>query len=407
MKVLYIHQYFKTPKGVGGLRSYQMAQKLIENGHSVTMVCLSKEDGYTGLNTNYEKGKRSGIVHNIKVIEFKIDYSNYQSLIKRSIVFSKFVFRTINLVFTESYDIIFATSTPLTVGITGIIAKKIRKKKFIFEVRDLWPELPVAMGVIKNRIVIRILKIIEKLSYKNASKIYALAPGIKEGIIKSNIPKEKVELIPNGCDLDLFNPKILEKDFDNGIKRDDFVAAYTGAHGKANGLHVLLDIADELKKREIFDIKILMVGDGKLKPWLKNEAKKQNLDNLVFKDPVPKIEMPELLNKIDVGLMILDNIPAFYNGTSPNKFFDYIASGTPVLNNYPGWLAKLISDNNCGFVVNPGDKEAFIDRLIELKENKTLMSKLGSNARHLAESMFDRNEQAKKFVHHMEQVYKN
>jgi len=154
MKILYFHQHFSTPKGSAGIRSYAMAQSLIRNGHQVTIVCGSFGAGQTGLTEPFKNGVRQGNVDGIDIIEFELPYSNSLSFLKRILIFLSFAFKSIKVAFTEHYDVLFATTTPLTAGIPGVFAKWLRRKPFVFEVRDLWPELPKAMGVIKNPIVL-------------------------------------------------------------------------------------------------------------------------------------------------------------------------------------------------------------------------------------------------------------
>ena len=185
MKVLYLHQHFVTPRGAGGTRSYEMAQRLIERGHSVTMVCGSINGGHgavTGLSGAFTRGVRKGLVDGIWVIELELPYSNADSFARRSFTFLKFSIRSMLLVFSERYDLLFATSTPLTVAIPALAGKWIRRRPMVFEVRDLWPELPRAMGVISNPIVLRSLELLEKAAYRSASSIIALSPGMAHGI---------------------------------------------------------------------------------------------------------------------------------------------------------------------------------------------------------------------------------
>ena len=389
MKVLYFHQHFATPKGITGIRSYEMSRMLIEKGHKVTMVCGSYDGGSTGLSDDFLRGKRSGLVDGINVIEYDLSYSNSDGFIKRGLLFMTFAMKGVGLALTQKYDVVFATSTPLTAGIPGIFARWFRGKKFVFEVRDLWPELPRAMGVITNPVILMSMSALEWLSYHSAHRCIGLSPGIVEGISKRGVSKDKIKLIPNGCDLDIFNSES-EEWRPEGVKSDDFMAVFTGTHGMANGLEALLDVAVELKHRRQNNIKIVLIGQGRLKPSLQRKAKNMNLDNVIFHDPVDKEKLSGLMKSADLGLQILANVPAFYYGTSPNKFFDYIAAGLPVLNNYPGWLAEMIEDNKCGYSVVPENPKLFVDALEDAFNNKDKIESMGVNARALAERDFDR-----------------
>ena len=403
MKVLYFHQHFSTPKGATGIRSYQMAKRLLHHGHSVTMVCGSNIAGSTGLDGPFNKGVRRGNVDGIDIIELDLAYSNHDGFIKRILTFLKFALRSIGLAFTEKYDLVFATTTPLTAGIPGIFARLLRGKPFVFEVRDLWPELPKAMGVITNPIVLGLMSILEWASYRSAHRCIGLSPGIVKGITARGVSKDKVALIPNGCDLNIFAGDAISwrpKD----VAETDLMAVFTGTHGLANGLDAVLDAAVELKNRGRDDIKLVLIGQGKLKPQLQVRAAQENLSNVIFHDPVNKEKLAGLMVSADIGLQVLADIPAFYYGTSPNKFFDYIAAGLPVLNNYPGWLAGMIERDQCGYSVPPRNPSLFADALEHAADNREGLKIMGENSRKLAEREFDREKLADEWVKWLERV---
>ena len=362
MKVLYFHQHFSCPDGSAGIRSYAMSRSLINRGHEVTVICGSYLGSNTGIAGPFLDGQRRGLVDGIDVVELELAYANTDGFVRRIITFLKYVLGGLKLVFTEKYDLVFCTTTPLTAGIPGIVARWLRNKPFIFEVRDLWPELPKAMGVITNPFILGLMSILEWVSYHSAHHVIALSPGIAKGIEKRGIAWDKISLVPNGCDLDIFDTEVKAWRPDT-ISDTDLLVLFAGTHGIANGLDSVLDAASELKSRGRRDIKFLLLGQGKLKQSLIDRAIREDLDNVIFHDPVDKKKLAGLMSSTDVGMQILANIPVFYYGTSPNKFFDYISAGVPVLNNYPGWLAELINDNGCGFSVSPEDPIAFADVL--------------------------------------------
>ena len=401
MKVLYFHQHFSTPKGSTGIRSYEMARRLVARGHQVTMVCGSYGGGETGIAVPFVNGMRRGEVDGINIIEYDLAYSNSDGFFKRSMTFVKFALRSIGVALTARYDLAFATTTPLTAGIPGIFARWFRGKPFVFEVRDLWPELPRAMGVIRNPLVLGAMSVLEWVSYRSAHRLVGLSPGIVDGIARLGVPRERIALIPNGCDLDIFAGEV-EPWRPWQVKSDDLLAVFAGTHGVANGLDALLDVAAELKQRDRSDIKLMLIGQGKLKPALQDRAIREKLDNIVFHDPVNKTRLSGLLAGADVGLQTLANISAFYYGTSPNKFFDYIAAGLPVLNNYPGWLAGMIRDNQCGFAVEAEDPQAFADALEQAANDRVVLKVMGVRARELAEREFNREQLGNRFVDWLE-----
>ncbi len=400
MKILYFHQHFKTPAAAGGTRSYEMAQRLIARGHSVTMVC--GKTGDYGLPRTRLKGMRRGTLDGIDVVQLDLAYSNYHGIMKRTATFLRFGMACIRMALREEYDLLFATSTPLTAAFPGIAMKlRGRRKPFVFEVRDLWPELPRALGM-KNPLLLGGMSLLEWLSYRLADGCIGLSPGICKGIARRSPKGQRIAMVPNSCDLELFKPGHRQNLQLDGIEPSDTVAIFTGAHGLANGLHAVLDAAAELQRRNRPDVKFVFIGDGKVKPSLVQRAARDNLMNCRFYDPMPKNRLNQVVASADIGLMILANVPAFYYGTSPNKFFDYIASGLPVLNNYPGWLADLITEHKCGLAIPPENPSAFADALITMADDPERRQAMGRNARKLAEQAFDRGKLGNELVDFIE-----
>lgn len=407
MKLLYLHQHFTTRQGSTGTRSYEMARAMIAAGHEVHIVCGSFQVACSGLTDEYINGVRQGYVDGIYVTEFEIPYSNSDGFATRVKAFLLYAWRCTKLALTETYDIVFATSTPLTAGIPGIIAKVLRRKTFIFEVRDLWPELPKAMGVITNPVILSLMSALEWVSYRSADACIGLSPGIVQGIKDRSAANKSIALIPNGCDIDLFGDTKPSHE-SLGEKNEDgkFTAIFSGAHGKANGLDAIINTAKILQTRGREDIRILFVGEGGDKGRLIEKARVDGITNCFFESMIPKTELAHLLKNVDVGLMVLANVPAFYYGTSPNKFFDYIAAGLPVINNYPGWVASIVEEENLGIVVPPQNPELFADAICRLADNRLLKESMGVNARLCAEKRFGRMELAAQFVDFIESVKK-
>ena len=397
MRVLYFHQHFATPRGATGTRSYEFARALIARGHQVTVVCGAH--GLSGLDLPYDatRGWHRGEVDGIDVISLPLAYSNRDSLFRRGLAYVRFALRSVRLALELDCDLVFATSTPITAAIPGLAAKWLRGKSFVFEVRDLWPELPRALGL-RNPFVLGGMSLLEFLGYRSADACVGLSPGIVEGIRSRADDRLPVAMIPNGCDLEVFHPAKRAKLLLPGIGPDDFVAGFTGAHGVANGLDALLDVAQELKRRGDHRVKLVFIGDGKEKERLAAKAAALGLGNCLFFPPVPKADLGAITASLDCGLMVLRDIPAFYRGTSPNKFFDYVAAGLPVINNYPGWLAGLIRDNECGIVVPPGDPVTFADALQRLAADPAACRAMGVAARSLAENEFARPLLAARFI---------
>jgi glycosyltransferase involved in cell wall biosynthesis len=403
LRLLYFHQHFATPKGSSGTRSYEFARALIARGHQVTMICGAHK--LSGLDLPYDeaKGWHRGNVDGIDVISLPLAYSNRDSLVRRGLAYVRFALRSVRLALTLDCDLVFATSTPITAVIPGLAAKWLRGKPFVFEVRDLWPELPRALGL-RNPFLLGGMSLLEFLGYSSADACIGLSPGIVEGIRARADERLPVAMIPNGCDLEAFHPAKRAKLALPGIGPDDFVAGFTGAHGVANGLDALLAVAEELKRRGDTRVRLAFIGDGKEKERLAAKATELGLTNCLFFPPVPKSELGAITASLDCGLMVLKDIPAFYRGTSPNKFFDYLAAGIPVVNNYPGWLAGLITEHRCGIVVPPGNASAFADALQRLAADLAGRRSMGAAARTLAEKEFARPILADRFIATLEGI---
>jgi len=240
--------------------------------------------------------------------------------------------------------------------------------------------------------------VLEWASYRSAHACIGLSPGIVEGIKKRGVSSNKITMIPNGCDLDLFTSNDIKPIRPKQVQGTDLLAIFTGTHGLANGVGAALDAAAELLKRGRTDIKFCFIGQGKEKPNLIKRAKAENLENCIFLESVPKTELVSYLKGADIGLQMLRNIPVFYYGTSPNKFFDYIAVGLPVLNNYPGWLADMIEEYSGGFAIPADDCIAYADALEYAANNRDELKIMGKNNQELAQQQFSRKKLSADFV---------
>jgi glycosyltransferase involved in cell wall biosynthesis len=382
MKITYLHQYFNTPDTPGSSRSFEMARRLVEMGHEVNMIT-------TWRNESKNKGWFTTQVHGINVHWLPVPYSNHLNFWQRIQAFLKFaVFSTIKASKINT-DIILATSTPLTIGIPGVLASKIKKVPLVFEVRDLWPEMPIAMGYFKNPVVIKLLKRFEKWIYFNSSSIIALSPGMRDGILKTGYPATKIAVIPNGSDIDKFQNIIGDNAFSEFVNNPSLV--YTGAMGKLNGVDYLVDLAELLAKQKS-NIKIYLFGDGSELKQIISKAKQKNvLDiNLFYLGKVPKVEVPLLLAQAKISSVLFIDLKEM-QVNSANKFFDSLAAGKPIFLNFGGWMNDLVINYNCGISSwrRPLDEVA---KELDLKLNdEKWIKETGSRSLELAKKYFDRD----------------
>lgn len=386
MKILYIHQYFKTPEEGGAIRSYYLAKGLVDHGIEVELI--------TSHNDNVEATRR---IDGITVHYLPVKYDNSDGFFKRVFAFFKFMrLARKKAAGIHGVDLCYATSTPLTIGISAMKIKKDKKVPYFFEVRDLWPEAPVQMGVIKNPLLKRYLKSLEDQVYKNADKIVALSPGIRSEIKKLR-PDKEIELIPNMSDIDFFTPEDknieLEKTFATEGK---FVISYFGAIGRANHLEYLLAAANRALKAEI-PVLFFIIGEGSELIKLKYLANHFELTNLKFLPFQSKYNLRRVLNVTDAAYVSFVSKPVMETN-SPNKFFDALAAGKLIITNTKGWVKDIVEDEQCGFYYDPDNPDEFVKKLSTYLEIDKNLKTAQSHARHLAESRFSRSAQVEKLI---------
>ena len=401
MKIIYIHQLFATKRGATGTRSYEMSQRLLQAGHQVTMVCGAYDVSDLSADLNARISRLD--VDGIQVIRIAEPYGNRMSFVRRVLAFGRFARTAEKIIRGLDADLVFATSPPLTVGIPGMKAARHLNVPFVFEVRDRWPEGAITMGAIKNPLLIWYLERLERKIYRAADRVIALSPGAEDGICSTGYARDKISMIPNASDIDLFQPGTGTLTDPRFGDPGDFRLVFTGAHGFTNGLDAVLDAALELKKRGQQGIRFVFIGEGILRDSLIERSKREGLDAMTSWVPsIPKDELAHILPLMDAGMMLLKNIPSLYYGTSPNKFFDYIASGLPVINNYPGWLADMIKAHQCGMVVPPDNPAAFADAVVWMRDHLNEIREMGRRSRKLAETEFSRDRVAARFVEAIE-----
>jgi glycosyltransferase involved in cell wall biosynthesis len=387
MKIIYLHQFFNTPKTPGGTRSYEFAKSLIKMGHEVVMITSYREPFK---NSRWFQTDEDGI----EVHWIPLKYSNYLNFFERLIIFLLFSWKSYFKAVKIKADIIFATSTPLTIAIPAVLISKKKNIPMIFEVRDLWPEVPIAMKVLKNSILIYVAELLEEWAYKNSSSIIALSPEMKEGIIKKKIDPKKIAIIPNSSDLEKFefNEKLaFNFRHERHWLKNRPLLVYAGTFGRVNNLTYAIELAVELKKQKS-EIRILLIGDGYEKKQLIEDAKKNDVfeKNLFFEEPVPKENMSAYLSAATIAANFVVNIRQNW-ANSANKFFDCLAAGKPILLNHGGWMQDLVLKYECGLCMHGKTIEVVAKELDLAISNSTWLKSAGEAAKNLAKKNFDRN----------------
>ena len=387
MKIIYLHQYFNTPSMSGGTRSYEMAKRLVAAGHEVHIVT-----SWVGDSPHTEWYEE--MIDGITVHWFPNPYNNKMSFKRRIQAFFRFAFAAKQKVSQISADVIFATSTPLTIALPAILGARKHKIPVVFEVRDLWPEVPIAMGILRKPYQIFLAKALEKWAYKNSSHVIALSEGMKEGVISTGYPKDRVSVIPNSCDNDLFD--VSEEDYLKFKEKNTWLPnaetiIYTGTFGMVNGVGVAVDLARELKQRGS-TIKILLIGDGlEFETIYKKAQEYKVLDEQLFiRKQVPKTEIPYFLKYATMASSFAIDLPAI-QANSANKFFDALAASKPILINYGGWQKDIIEQNNCGVVAWKKSIKEIANELEEFIGDNEAYTQACINAKRLAMNDFSRD----------------
>lgn len=401
MHIIYIHQHFCTNKGSGGTRSYDVSRSFVAKGHKVTMICGFMDIG--GLQRPpiyklFEHVKMDGF----DVIVCNILYSSHQGFLARLWCFLGFAFlASIASLFVRKPDVVFATHTPLTVGIPGYIASRIKRVPFIFEVRDLWPESDIISGNLKEGWFSKCIEAVEVFLYKKADKILLVSPGFEKRLLERGYPQSKLKTVLLGADSSIFRELKPDPEFRNrhGLNGKT-VAVYTGVHGRANGLYYILDTAAAIKDRK--NIAFLLIGDGMEKPNLVKRAEEMGLHNVIFHDYVPKTQLPGILACCDIGLMILADVGE--RPVTPNKIFDYMFSALPSIVNFSGPTLDMICEDGTGVFADPKDPSDLAQKVVFWAERPDEAKKVGQCARQTAFAKYDRKIIANKLIETFESI---
>ncbi|MGG5820300.1 glycosyltransferase family 4 protein [Falsiroseomonas sp. HW251] len=385
LRILYLHQHFSRPEGSTATRSFLNARALAEAGHDVLLACGRYQGAATGLTGPFRRGARRGAMDGFEVVEFDIPCGNAQRLARRSLTFLRYAARAARLALGHRWDLVVASSTPLTVAIPALAAKRLRGTPFLFEIRDPWPELPRALaGDRLPRPILAAMEHLANAACREAASVVALTEGMAVTALRRGADPAGVHVLPQGADLALFGPHV-EAWRPPCAAPGELLVVYAGAHGEANGLDQLLDAAAMLRGA---GVRLLLVGEGACKPALVARAAAERLP-VSFLDPLPKPRLAGLLAGADAGLLCLAPVAAFAEMSAPNKLAEGLAAGLPMVTNVPGRAARLLEDGRCGIAVPPGDAAALAGALRRLAHDPWTRTAMSHAARWVAEERLD------------------
>ena len=402
MKITYLHQYFHTPDVPGSTRSFEMARRFVARGHEVNLIT---SDRHAEAGSGWRVSEEAGIhVHWLPV-----PYSNEMSTRERIGAFFKFARGAAQKAAHLPTDLVFASSTPLTIALPAVWAAKRHRVPMVFEVRDLWPELPIAMGALKGAPTIYTAERLERFAYRNAAHVIALSPGMKAGVVKTGYPAARVHVIPNSCDLALFDvPASVGKTFraQHDWLGERPLVVYVGTMGQINGVSYMAELAAKVRA-EAPEVRFAVYGGGYDYNTLKTRAQELGVLNetLFMPGPIPKKQVPAVLSAATLASSLFIDLREMWDN-SANKFFDGLAAGRPVLINYGGWQADILRETGAGLVVDPHNLDAAKDALLKALRDEAWLKNAGQKARKLAEERFSRDGLAAELVEVLEQAHR-
>ena len=388
MRIVYLHQYFSTPSMPGGARSYQMARRLAAMGHEVIMVTSDQHPAADA--PAWRESHEAGI----RVLWAAVPYDNVMSYAARIKAFLVFAWRAARKAAELRGDVVFATSTPLTIALPAVYAASRAKCPMVFEVRDLWPAVPIAIGAIRNPLLKAATRWLERFAYRNAAQIVALAPGMAANIVATGYPAEHVTVIPNGCDLDVFGGEAMGRSLRD---RHSWLGGrpllvFAGTFGLVNGMDYLARLAASIGKIDA-DVRIVGVGIGRELAATKTLAEQLGVlgNNLFLVGQQPKAEVAGWLQAADMTIALFTGPDIVWRDAVQNKFFDSLAAGKPVANNFEGWQAKIAAEAGAGLILSRTDHDAAARDVVRALRDPDWLRAASVAAGKLARTRFNRD----------------
>lgn len=390
MRVIHVEQYFKTRDVPGGSRAFEMARRLVQRGHQVDFITTRMErEGRPGWQTAEVEG--------IRVHSCPIPYSNRLSYRERMLSFVKFAWLAANYGRRLAADVVFASSTPLTVAIPAVRIRKAMRVPMVFEVRDLWPEVPIALGVLRSPFLRVAARWLERYAYRHSARLVALSPGMKEGVCRTGYPEARVSVIPNSCDVDLFRvPSEVGADWRASQPEigNRPLVLYAGTLGRVNGVAWLAKLAGQCLQLDP-EVCFAVIGDGVEREHVRAVARECDVlgRNLFLFPAVAKSQIPAAFSAASMTTSVVIDRPELWHN-SANKVFDSFAAGRPVVINHQGWQADLLKESGAGLALPVSDLPASARILVQHLRDARWLERASRAAARLADQRFGRDQLA-------------
>ena len=378
----------------GGTRSFEMARRLVAAGHEVNLVTSRREIGAIAI--DWEESEEAGI----KVHWYPVLYSNHMSFVERVGAFLRFAYAASRKAASFDTDVVFATSTPLTIVLPGLYAAWRRRVPLVFEVRDMWPAVPIAMGYLNNPVLRMGAKWLESIAYRRSHHIVALAPGMRDDIVANGIAPEKVTVIPNGCDIDIFGVELSVQAATvraaNIWLQKRKLVLFAGTLGRANGVGFLVQVAAEMHAIDS-EVRFVVIGDGAESNNIADLARKTGVLRTSFFmfEAMPKQKLAAWFASCDFTVGLFSGPRALWKDAVQNKFFDSLAAGKPVACNFVGFQSQLAVERGVGLILSPDNPQAAARQLYEKLNDDVWNAAASKSARLLAQDEFSRDRLAK------------
>lgn len=396
MRILIFYQYFGTPKGGWSTRYYEFTRRWVSEGNEVTVVTSP----YYKSDIRTDKFIDKASIEGVKLIIINSPDSNKDTFIKRAWNALRFSIVSVFFAITEPHDVVISSSGPITTAIPGLISKWFRRKKLVFEVRDLWPKGGIELGKLTNPIARKLALGFEKLIYRNSDLVVACSSGMEYGV-KEVAPSARTLVIPNSSDVSLFSSNVHSPNYPEGFDPNLPFFVYAGSLGLMDDCSQILKGLKDLKN---IDFSMVFIGDGAEKEQLKLLSKEYGLEKKVwFLGLIPKVEVAKWLQNARASFVTFKDLPVLHTN-SPNKMFDSFAAGVPIIQSTRGWIAELVENTNCGITVDPNRPEDTANAVKLLVEQPDLAKKMGENAMNLAKTEFNRDTLSQRFLKGIKQI---
>jgi len=401
MRILYLSQYFPPEMGAPAARVHELSREWAALGHSVT-VLTGFPNHPTGTIPPEYRGHlfRRELVDGVHVVRTPIYAAANKGVVRRAANYLSYAASAASFgpILTERPDVVIATSPQLLTAASGLWMSTLKRAPFVFEVRDIWPRSIVEVGALPAaHPAVWALERLELFLYGMADRIVAVTDAFVDELAARGVPREKLRVVKNGVDLELFRPLPRDDDLRRalGLTANDFMCLYVGTHGMAHGLQTILEAADRLRDHP--EIRFVLVGEGADKNALKRQAQSMNLQTVIFVDKQPRGKIPQFLAASDLSLVLLKGKPLFKT-VLPSKIFEILGSGRPLVLGVDGEARKVVEDAGAGIFVPPEDAGAVAEAILRLKANPATCAEMGSKGRAFVEANFSRKALAQQYV---------